>query len=259
MITVDAIHIAPVKSLALLSVDSVQVGPAGILEDRRFYLVDERGRMLTQRQEGKLALVRARYDGEQDRLRMVLPDGRVIEGSPEAEEEVATVIWGRRVAGNLVGGDWSRALSELCGRPVLMVRSVQPGQCFDEFPISILSRASVGMLGQRAGTETGLDHRRFRPNFLVEGCGPHEEDGWLGRSVAVGDELVLRVVAPDPRCAITTLDPNTGTPDLDIPSAIRSYRPSPGAAYFGVYAMVERPGTVSQGDAVSVLSAPVTL
>ena len=252
MITVDAIHIAPVKSLALLNVESVQVGPTGIEEDRRFYLVDGRGRMLTQRQAGQLALVRAWYDPERDHLRVAFPDSAVVEGPVATEEAVETIIWGRRVAGNLVGGDWSRALSRYCGLPVFLVRPLLPGQCFDEYPISILGGGSVAMLSQRAAVEPGLDHRRFRPNFLLQGCEPHEEDGWLGRRVAIGDQLVLRVTAPDPRCAITTLDPDTGVPDLDTPSAILSYRPSPGPAYFGVYATVERPGKVALGDTVTV-------
>lgn len=246
------IHISPVKSLALLNVESVQVGPAGIVEDRRFYLVDERGRMLTQRQAGQLSQVRAWYDPEADYLTMAFPDGAAIEGIVATEEEVTTVIWGRRVDGHLVGGNWSRALSQFCGRPVFLVRSRQPGQCYDEYPVSILSRASVELLGRRVAVEPGLDHRRFRPNFLLDGCQPHEEDGWLGQRVSIGDELVLRVVAPDPRCAITTLDPDTGVPDLDTPSAILSYRPSPGPAYFGVYALVERPGSVALGDGVTL-------
>ncbi len=252
MPAVEAIHIAPVKSLALLNVESVQVGPSGIVEDRRFYLVDGRGRMLTQRQAGQLAQVRAWYDLERDDLRVAFPDGAVVEGAVEMAEEVSTVIWGRRVAGHLVGGDWSRALSQFCGLPVFLVRPLQPGQCFDEYPVSILSGSSVDMLSHHASLETGLDHRRFRPNFLLQGCDPHQEDGWIGQRVAIGDELVLRVVAPDPRCAITTLDPDTGTPDLDTPAAILSYRPSAGPAYFGVYATVEQPGKVALGDSLTV-------
>ena len=58
----------------------------------------------------------------------------------------------------------------------------------------------------------------------------------------------LRVVARDPRCAITTRDPETGERDIDTVRLILSYRPSPRAAYFGVYGMVERAGEVSLGD-----------
>ena len=257
MITVEAIHVAPVKSLGLLHPTSVQVGATGIDQDRRFYLIDARGILVTQRQAGVLVRVRAEYCAEyleaEESLRLTFPDGSVIEGRVDTGEPVVTRIWGRQVNGHQVTGDWNKMLSKFCGRPVTLVQSRLPGQCFDEFPISILSGASVETLSRQVGVGAALDHRRFRPNFLISGCDPHQEDAWSGQQVAFGKEAVLRVVAPDPRCAITTLDPDTGQPDLDIPSAIRSYRPSQQAAFFGVYAVVERPGTVSVGDAVTAL------
>ena len=248
MISIESIHVAPVKSLGLVTPQTVHVGPAGIVEDRRFYLVDDRGVLLTQRQAGELVQVQAEYQFDLEVLRLSFPDGTVIEGPVETGEPVITQIWGRQVTGHQAGGDWNKALSRFCGRPVTLVQSRQPGECFDEFPISILSSASVDLLGQQPGVELALDPRRFRPNFLLSGCQAHQEDSWLGRMVGIGDEVVLRVVAPAPRCAITTLDPDTGRPDIDTPSVIRNYRPSPGAAYFGVYAVVERPGTVALGD-----------
>lgn len=250
MITVEAIHVAPVKSLGLVKPHSVHVGPAGIVEDRRFYLIDDRGVLLTQRQAGALVQVRAEYQLDSGDLRLSFPDGAAIEGPVETGEPVVTQIWGRRVTGHQAKGNWNKMLSEFCGQPVTLVQSLQPGECFDEFPISILSSASVEMLGQRPEVGVALDPRRFRPNFLLAGCQAHQEDSWLGRLVGIGGEVVLRVVAPDPRCAVTTLDPDTGTPDFDTPSAIRKYRPNPGAAYFGVYAVVEQPGRVSVGDGV---------
>lgn len=250
MINVEAIHIAPVKSLALASPRSVYAGTAGIVEDRRFYLIDARGALLTQRQAGKLAQVRADYQPGLESLRLSFPDGTVIEGPVETGEPVVTQIWGRQVTGHQARGDWNKVLSKFCGQQVTLVKPRQPGECFDEFPLSILSSASVEMLGQRPEVGFALDHRRFRPNLLLSGCQPHQEDAWLGGSVRIGEELILRVAAPDPRCAITTLDPDTGEPDFDAPSAIRAYRPSSRAAYFGVYAVVERPGTVSVGDVV---------
>ena len=66
----------------------------------------------------------------------------------------------------------------------------------------------------------------------------------------------MRVVAPDPRCAITTLDPETGERDFDVPKLLLSYRPSARAPYFGVYGGVETPGTLSIGDAVELVQDP---
>ncbi|PKB64737.1 MAG: hypothetical protein BZY80_02180 [SAR202 cluster bacterium Io17-Chloro-G2] len=248
LITVQAIHIAPVKSLGLVQPSSVHVGPAGIDEDRRFFLVDQRSAVLTQRQVGTLVRIKPDYQPEKDFLRLSFPDGTVVEGVVELRDPVETIMWGRRVRGNMVSGDWSKVLTKYCGGTVSLVQSRQPGECFDEYPVSLLSSASVDRLKQRPGVGGHVDERRFRPNFLLAGCQAHEEDTWMGRQLQIGEGPVLRVIAQDPRCAITTLDPETGQPDLDTPSFIKEYRPSPGPAFFGVYAVVERPGQVSVGD-----------
>ncbi|MCH7714447.1 MAG: MOSC domain-containing protein [Chloroflexi bacterium] len=252
--TVQAIHIAPVKSLALIQPASVHVGLAGIAEDRRFFLLDQRGAVLTQRQVGTLVQIKPDYQPERDFLRLNFPDGTAVEGAVEIGEPVETIMWGRPVRGNIVAGDWSNALTRFCGGTVNLVQARQPGECFDEYPISLLSSASLDGLKQRPGVGEHVDERRFRPNFLLAGCQAHEEDTWLGGQLQLSDGPVLRVVAPDPRCAITTLNPDTGQPDLDTPSVIREYRPSAGPAFFGVYAVVERPGQVSVGDQVTVQS-----
>ncbi len=250
--TVQAIHIAPVKSLGLVQPSSVHVGPSGIVEDRRFFLLDQQGRVITQRQVGTLVQVKPDYQPENDFLRLTFPDGMAVEGTVEAQEPVETVMWGRRVKGDMVAGDWSKVLTRFCGGTVNLVQARQPGECFDEYPISLLSNASVDGFKQRPGVGGDVDERRFRPNFLLAGCQAHEEDSWLGGRLQVGAGLILNVVAPDPRCAITTLNPDTGHPDLDTPSVIKDYRPSAGPAYFGVYAVVERPGQVSVGDPVTL-------
>ena len=252
MKSVESIYISPVKSMGLSQPGQVRVDFSGIVEDRRFYLVDQHGRLLTQRQVGPLVQLASEYRIEPEWLGLALPDGTRVEGPVELGEEVTTPMWGREVAGRVVTGDWSPVLSAFCRQPVTLVRSEAPGQCYDEYPISLLSQASVEGLRRRAPGEVALDGRRFRPNFVLGGCEPHEEDEWLDGLVRIGEELVLRLVARDPRCAITTHDPDTGEVDLDTLRLILSYRPSPRSPYFGVYGIVARPGTVSGGDTVSV-------
>ena len=254
MRTVKAIHIAPVKSLGLEYPDTVHVGSKGVLEDRRFYLIDPSGKLLTQREIGQLVQVKAEYHIDPEWLGLRFPDGANLEGPIETGEPVVTRMWGRHVQGHVVVGDWSRVLSDFCLEPVRLVMSNEPGQCYDEFPISFMSQASVQELSQQPGATVAFDSRRFRPNFLLEGCEPHEEDTWLDGIIQIGEELRLRVIARDPRCAITTHDPATGERDVDTLRLIINYRPNPRAAYFGVYGIVERPGTVSLGDSVT---APV--
>ena len=251
------------KSLALQPCASVSVGLDGIAGDRRFHLVDGGGRLLTQRQRPQLALVGSRYDLARDWLTLAFPGGGEISGPVVLGEAVRTVIWGRAVLGNVVVGEWGEALSQLCGGPVRVVRAGDAGQAFDEYPISALSQGSIDLLQRVAGGVPGrvpaFDALRFRPNFLLAGCGPHDEDYWVGGVIAVGHRVRLRVTALDPRCAVTAVDPAAGRRDFDTPRLLRAYRPSGRAPYFGVYAVVESPGLVSVGDAVEfkgVASAP---
>ena len=227
------------------------VGPSGIEEDRRFFLIDGGGRLLTQRQRPQLAQVSATYDADNDSLRLAFPNGLEVSNSVEVGEQVQVPIWGRPVPGRVVLGEWNDALSDLCRGPVRLVKAEALGTSYDEFPISILSQASLDFLAQRAGGDMDFEARRFRPNFLLDGCSVHEEDLWLGTTITIGPDLRLRVVAPDPRCAITTVNPDTGQRDFDIPRLLLSYRPGARAPYFGVYAVVESPGKVSLGDSVN--------
>ena len=252
MPTVSAINLAPVKSLGLISLGRADISTRGIEGDRRFIVLDDTGKVVTQRQIGQLTLVTADYCSADNRLKITFPDGSVIDGSPEPGESTATVLWGRVVEGKLVKGPWSAALSEFCGVELSLFESNSPGVCFDEYPVSIISQASIDYLTGLTGGSKTFEAERFRPTLLLDGCEPHEEDSWLGKGVRIGERLRLRLISRDPRCAITTLDPSTGERDFDTLRLILSYRPSVRAAYFGVYGIVESPGTVAVGDELQV-------
>ena len=253
MITVAEINIAPVKSMALVSLEQATLDLGGIQEDRRFYLVNQQGRLLSRRQVGRLAQLVASWDPNTERLRIAFPDGTVLDEQPELDNPVWTIIWGRRVRARPLMGDWMPAISEFCGQPATLMMSQLPCQVFDEFPVSVLSRASVQHLSARMGMaeDECLATDRFRPTLLLDGCDEHQEDAWMNRTIAVGD-AVVRILAPDPRCAIIDQDPVTGETDTEAVRSILGYRPNALAAYFGVYGIVEKPGVVRVGDRVTV-------
>ena len=87
----------------------------------------------------------------------------------------------------------------------------------------------------------------------VAGARPHQEDEWMDRDVRIG-EVVVHVDAFDPRCVITTQDPETGLRDIPTLHAISGYRGMRDGKHmdFGVYADVVEPGTIRIGDEVSV-------
>lgn len=247
---ITAIHATPVKSLGLASLESAHVTHRGVVGDRRFLLMDSEGRVVTQRQLGKLTLVSAEYSAEDDSLRLTFPDGRAVVGRPESGRETATVLWGRVVRGVEVEGEWSEALSDFCGAELTLMKSRNQGECFDEYPVSLISEATIEYLSGLTGGEKEFEVERFRPTLVIGGCEAHEEDSWLGKGLMIGDRLRLRLISRDPRCSITTLDPKTGERDFDTLRLILSYRPSRRAAYLGVYGIVEASGSVAVGDEI---------
>jgi uncharacterized protein YcbX len=262
---VARLSIAPVRGLALQHPASIDVVEGGVLEDRRFYLVDEHGRLVDRLLAGGLVQVAAETNPDATWLRMTFPDGTVVQGDVTLDEPVATEIYGRHAIGRVVGGPWAAALTPFAYRPVLLVRCDKPGGTrirADETTVrnavSIVSDGSLRELARQLDVPE-VDGRRFRMLIEVEGAAAHEEDGWIGEEVAIGS-AVLHITKPDARCAITTQDPDTGERDLDTLRTIIRYRgfragDAERKIDFGVLGEVHTAGTISVGDPVNVLAA----
>ena len=117
--------------------------------------------------------------------------------------------------------------------------------------MSLCSTASLEALRASSG-EPSIEERRFRPNFYISGAAAHGEDTWIGGRVRLGGTAVVRVHMADPRCEMTTHNPETGERDMDTLKMIAAYRTDqPKEANFGVYASVETPGEIAVGDEVA--------
>jgi uncharacterized protein YcbX len=248
------ISISPVKGFRLSHPEEVDLGPDGVAENRRFFLIGPDGERLRSSLTPWPVLVRAHYDAGAERLRMDFPDGTELEGDAAAlGEPVHAKAGSLDMTGRVVEGSWEAPLSELAGHPVRLVRTDRAGTGLNE-PVTLVSDGSLDRLARQAGTEE-IDSRRFRMLLELTGCEAHEEDTWEGRRFAVG-EAVVRVGGPVDRCAVTTRDPDTGERDLDTLRLIKSYRgqrESDGAILFGVYGSVLQPGRVRVGDAFEPL------
>ena len=250
---VKAIYVSPVKSLALSSLVEAQVTKRGIAGDRAFFIVDARGKVFTQRELPRMVTIAATYDAENERLQMTFPDC-VVESDVLTGDLLDGDFSSLTYHGRAVLGPFDAALSAFAGQPLRLAKVDDVAHlAFDGFPLSLCSDASVARVREAAGHEQ-LDERRFRQNIFVEGARePHEEDTWVGREVAVGD-VTLRVKMRDPRCVITTRDPDTGEHDVDTLKVIASYRTDqPKEVNFGVYCTVAVPGVIRAGDDVRLL------
>jgi uncharacterized protein YcbX len=242
--------------LRVLARDAIELTPDGVVDNRRFYLVDERARMVNGKQLATLHGIVATYDHAARELALAFPDGSAVTG-PVAlgEEELQTSFFSRPTAARELQGAFAAALSEHAGRELRLVEAVHRSAVDRgrHGEVSLVSRASLRALADVAG-EREIDARRFRMLIELDGLPEaHDEDTWVGRPVRVGAALV-RVRGHVGRCLITQRHPESGVTDLPMLDLLRSYRGGLDTSEplaFGVYGEVLEPGRVAVGDAVS--------
>jgi MOSC domain-containing protein len=253
------LYVAPVKGLAIESRDHVELGRDGVEDDRRFCLVGEDGNMLNGKRLAPVTTIGAHFDPVTDRLELRMPGGASVSGTVRDGEGIVVTMYGdHEASGHVVEGPWASALTEQLGRPIRLVHFDGPGNGHDRASkaagATLLSLASLERLAGEAGVEGPVDPRRFRMLIGIDGATAHEEDGWIGKRVRVGESVIVPGGNVG-RCRVTTMDPDTGTVDLDTLDVLARYRAdvvSSERLSFGVWARVERAGRVALGDEIAV-------
>ena len=139
-----------------------------------------------------------------------------------------------------------------------MPSPVPVGAFFDLFPVSVLSTSTVAQLNALQ-PQSRFDERRFRMNVIVDTTDAgFPENDWVGKSVALGGAVRLRIALPDPRCVMTTLERDELPSDTDVlRTLVKHNRIQVGTSGLypcaGVYAVVEAGGTMQSGDSVIVV------
>lgn len=239
---------------------SADLGATGLLHDRRWMLVDGAGKFMSQRRHPRMALISPRFTpGRLVVSAPGMPDLEVpLEGEPEGRIDVE--VWGDLQRGAPVGGYADRWFGGFLGVPCRLVRKpdddVRPVDSAyarsgdqtsfaDGFPLLLISEASLEDLNGRL--ESPVPMNRFRPNLVVRGCGPYAEDGW--RELRIG-AATFRVAEACPRCAITTVDQESGERGKEPLRTLATYRKAGGEVWFGRNLIHTSPGVVSVGDPV---------
>ena len=245
----------PIKGLSLAHPPSIELTAHGASGDRRFYLVDDDGRIQSCTANADLLPLAARFDERGRRLEVVRGDEVLCAGSVDPGAAVDTDMWGLRtiVADVVADPRWSTFFSDLLGKRVRLVQARH--SAYDVHPATILGSSSVAELARRSGLAS-VDPRRFRMLIEFSGGEPHLEDSWGGTLLRIGG-AVLRGGGPVKRCAATTRNPASGAVDLQTLRLITAYRGRRESelgvgATFGLYCEVVEPGTVSVGDSVHI-------
>jgi uncharacterized protein len=244
--TVSQLAIAPVKGMRLQYTSEVQLGHDGVTGDREFLIIGEDGKLLPTSRTPALLQIEPTWDRVRNVLTLGFPDGNVVEETPQPGAPATTRMYdGREIPGWIIPGPVGAALSGYLGRPVHLFKRAPEHIGHDDQPVTLMSEASLQALAPEFNG-TAPDPRRFRMTITITGTDAWAEHTWREQKVAIG-EAILRVIAPVPRCVITTHNPESGATDARILHALARLR-GKNDITFGVWCEILRPGRIHVGD-----------
>src|SRR5437660_10108578 len=260
----------PVKSMMGEELNAAEVTERGRVGDRQFAVVDaSTGKVAgakNPRKWGNFFDFRAAYveppesGSKLPAVRLTLPDGTVATSEQPDLAPVLSRALGREVAfaqaqhdGESSGAQAEEYWPDIEGlehRDTVTEWELPAGTFFDLAVVHLLTTATIERL-RALYPEGRFEVRRFRPNIVVA-TKPDAQgfvaNDWIGHTVAIGDEVRLRITGPCPRCVMTTLAQG----DLPKDAGILRTAAQNNEANVGVYADVVKSGTVRRGDDVTL-------
>lgn len=237
---VGALALYPLKGAAGIALDAAEVRTTGLasdgVADREWMAVDADGVFVTQRECPRLALVRTSIDGGSLVLATERRDPIALDARMPSRP---VTVWSAHVRGHDAGDAAAAWLSDAIGADVRVVRfdASHPRRCnpdyvgdsgahvrfADGYPVLVIGRSSLDHLNERlaAKGEPALPMNRFRPNVVLDGLAPHDEDHLASIEI---DGVVLKPVKPCTRCEVTTTDQATARRGVEPLVTLSSYR-----------------------------------
>ncbi|HEX5807414.1 MAG TPA: MOSC N-terminal beta barrel domain-containing protein, partial [Anaerolineales bacterium] len=264
-IQISSLIYYPIKACRGCEVESINIERMGLQNDRCMMVTTPDGGFLTQREYPRLALVTPKLnDGS---LELSAPNYDSLRvGIQTSSTPVLVDVWkSKGVQAIDQGEEAAQWFSDWLGTEVRLVhiadgyiRRVNEAYTVNEddhtgfadgYPILLASEEGLADLNARL--ESPVPMNRFRPNIVVKGCGPFEEDLW--NRIKAGD-VTLAVVKPCARCEVTTIDKETLDRSKEPLKTLGKYRKQKLGAIFGQNVIPLNEGTLRLGMSVEVLS-----
>lgn len=260
------INLFPIKSLGGISLQEAVVERRGLQYDRRWMLVDDTGRFVSQREIPEMALLRTAIappflevyhkDDPSDVVRIPL----TIQATDYPK--IMVEVWSDRCAARLLDEAIHQWFSRVLKQSVRLVympdttnrradgRYAPYGQVVsfaDGFPYLIIGETTLADLNSRL--ETPVPMNRFRPNLVFSGGEPYEEDNWS--DFTIGD-IPFRGVKPCGRCVMITVNQESADKAQEPLRTLSAYRKNGNKVLFGqnVIWLGNEPAVIRVGDII---------
>lgn len=265
MLQVSRLFIYPVKSLVGIEVASARVTDRGLEYDRRWMLVDDNNRFLSQREFGQMALLKTAITDAGVAIRHAIhPDKQLlIPFVPQTTQTGLFTIWDDTVAGQYVGPQYDKWFSEMLGTPCRLVympdstqREVDKKYSLgneitsfsDAYPFLIVGEATLKNLNSKLDEQVPMN--RFRPNIVFNGGDAHLEDVMAHFTISGIHFYGVKLCA---RCNVVTIDQDTALQGKEPTRTLATYRAINNKIYFGQNLLHRGEGTIRVGDAIQLI------
>jgi len=266
MLRLSQLYIYPIKSLAGIAIASSEVTDRGLQYDRRWMLVDENNKFISQRQNPEMARLHTALTATGLVVNNAGNLANRIEIPFESmEEELQDVtIWRTTVAAKSVGREADEWFSEQLGRrcklvympdgsrrPVDTSSGIKPAgkitSFSDGYPFLLLGQASLDDLNDRLAEPVSI--LRFRPNLVFSGGIPYQEDEFADFKI---NGIAFTGLENCPRCNVPNIDPKTAEVSTHNQpmKTLASYRTVNRKIILGRDLIHEGTGTISVGDEI---------
>jgi hypothetical protein len=258
------INIYPVKSLPGISLNESEVEERGIRFDRRWMLVDNENKFITQRLFPQMIFIDVKINNSClifNHIRRAL-EPLLIPLDNFPDKKITVNIWEDTCIAveydNDVHNWFSSAINFKC-KLVYMPNSTERKTSTkyyhksknvsfaDGYPFLIIGEESLNHLNSKLKVPVLME--QFRPNFVFSGGKAHVEDYW--NEIKIGN-LNFNVIKPCARCVITTIDPKSGIKNKEPLATLAEYRNFNNKVMFGQNMVSQTEGIVKVGDKIIV-------
>jgi uncharacterized protein YcbX len=225
---VSGLYYYPVKSLMGVSLDQADVDDFGIRNDRRFMLIDDKNKFVTQRAHAQLSQLSVTVShsraNEIDSINISSKSlGRLnfnLDQFRSFDVDISNVVvWNDSVEAVILKNKQTQRLSEFLGLNVRLAYMASSSfrqidrQYYSEdkrvsfadgYPFLLTSEASLKDLNDKLSLAIPMVN--FRPNIVISGgISAYAEDVW--KRATIGD-ITFELVKPCSRCVMTTINSN---------------------------------------------------
>ncbi|GAC1384502.1 MAG: MOSC domain-containing protein [Ginsengibacter sp.] len=261
MLAVSKIFIYPIKSLGGVSLLSAKVTDRGLEYDRRWMLIDDDNKFISQRECPKMSQIKIELEDHhlkvyhQNHFKNVLN----VPFDNSLNKKAQVMIWDDECTAEFVSkecDEWFSEMLQINCRLVYMPSTTRRlvehkyavnkiNNFSDAFPVSIISNQSLVLLNSKLSVDIAMD--RFRPNIVFDGPYPHYEDQFKKFIINNISFEAVKLIA---RCMITTIDQTTSLKGKEPLKTLSSYRSTDHKIYFGNCLISNGTGEINIGSTI---------